>query len=213
MAPLDENVVHDAPHFAAEVRLYGHHVAPVPQRDDRLLRGQTPRRRAEELLQPRMQPVVRHLDVAANDGERRAGAVLHLATSIDGPGDLLDDVMLVVQSRREMAQSRQRCGQPAQRALRLLCHPLRHRNVEQLLRVQTAAESGFFQRASGVHGAVEVERRSKAAQPHRLRQPPLSLEDHLVVGRWRQGQRQIAPTRERRQPREPGQYFVELQDA
>ncbi len=169
------DIVHDAAHLAAKVGFDRNDVATIAQGNQRLLRRQTPARRAEELLELRLQTVVGHLDVAPDHAQRGAGAVHDVASLVDRLADLVDHLLSLDHRRAESAETWQRSRNARQGGVRLLGDTLGGGDREQLLPVQRAAELGLLQRRAHVDGTVQVERCAHRPNPARLGEDALSL--------------------------------------
>ena len=76
-------VVDDALDPALRLGLHGHDVAPVPERDDRLLERAAELDRADEGVEPALQPVERDADRGPQAAEPRRGRVEQLARRVE----------------------------------------------------------------------------------------------------------------------------------
>ena len=101
----------------------------------------------------------------------------------------------------------------AHRAAGLLRRALRRGYVEQLLRVQHAAQRRLLDRPAHVRGAGQVEHDAATAQTHRLCQRRLSLDHGVVVGGGPQREREVTAAAERAETRQPGDDLLVLKDA
>ena len=204
--------MHDAAHLAAKLGLDRHHVAAVAQRDNRLLQrvlgvG------AQERLEPRLQPVVGDAHVVADDAQRRARAVQHLAAGVQGAADLLttSPCSAIVAPMRPRRGSM--CADAAQRAAGLLRRTLRRRDVEQLLGVQYAAQRRLLDRPAHVGAPARL----STMPPPRRRIASASVAWRsttvVVIGRRPQREREVTAAAERAETRQPGDDLLVLKDA
>ncbi len=206
------HVVHDALDLAAHVRLHRDHVAAVAQRDDRFLRHALRERRAEDLLQPLVQPVVQRADLAAHRAERRARLVRHLRPLVDAAVDVLDRPRHRLDQVDGLTQQRQRF-EPRDRRLEVARAFQRRGDTEQVVGVEQAAARRLLGERAHVVGAAKAGARLHLQQPARLRRLALPAHDLAVLGRRLQRERKLPPGRERRMPCQLRQDLVELERA
>ena len=186
-------VVDDPLHRAAHLGLHRHDVASAALRDELLLQRVGELRGPQQAVQALLEARLRRAERRAERAEARAGAVEHLAGAGDGVFDGLRDLA----RRPREARLRGERWVRMHVAEELLGRADRVRDLDQLLRIERAAQSRAPQRVADVARATESRGRLRSqeiARGGRLVLQPLGLAD---VGDRGQHLGQLAPGRER----------------
>jgi len=194
--PAGRLVMDNALDLALELRPQGDDVAAAALGDQRLLQVAGVVGVVDDVLQLALQAVEGHAQIAADDRQARAGAVVDLAPVVDHAGDLLLDARALLDQLGDLGQARRLPAQAGQQAAQGGRPPQRAEDVQQRRRLDDDAADGRAGRFAHVKDAAQRDIRPQLKQQPRLGGLLLALQRLVQVGRRAQGAGQLPPAAE-----------------